>query len=79
MQVQIQLFASLASYLPADSRGKAINLEVEPGSNIQQVLDKLQIPMDSVKLVFKNGIHAKFEDILQENDRIGVFPPIGGG
>ena len=79
MQVQIQLFASLASYLPADSRGKAMDLEVEPGSTIGQALDKLQIPMDSVKLIFQNGIHAKLEDTLQENDRIGVFPPVGGG
>jgi len=79
MQVQIQLFASLASYLPADSRGKAMNLEVEPGNSIRQALERLQIPMDSVKLIFKNGVHAKLEDTLQENDRIGIFPPIGGG
>ena len=79
MQVQIQLFASLASYLPGDSGGKAVNLELDPESSIQKALDKLQIPGESVKLIFKNGVHAKREDTLQENDRIGIFPPIGGG
>jgi len=79
MQVQIQLFATLTDYLPKDSRGKAINLEVDPGTSIQELLQELQIPQDLVKLIFKNGIQAQNKDILEENDRIGVFPPIGGG
>ncbi len=79
MQIQVQLFATLATYLPKGAHGKGVDLEVPQGSTIQQVLEQLQVPLESVKLIFKNGVHAQKDSSLQENDRIGIFPPIGGG
>jgi hypothetical protein len=42
-------------------------------------LEQLKIPPDSIKLVFLNGVHANGDEILKDGDRIGAFPPIGGG
>jgi hypothetical protein len=35
-------------------------------------MQKLKIPGDSVKLIFINGTHAKFNTILKDGDRLNV-------
>lgn len=80
MKVEVNLYASLARYLPDDSgRHTPCILEVKKGTTILQILRLLNIPLESVKLIFLNGIHARIEATLNEGDRLGVFPPVAGG
>ena len=79
MKVQISLYASLSRFLPAAASGKTCVLEIEPGSSAGDVLNHLGIPRDTVKIVFLNGVHAKPAAVLQDGDRMGVFPPVAGG
>jgi molybdopterin converting factor small subunit len=37
------------------------------------------VPLETVKLIFLNGIHAKDNEVLKDGDRLGVFPPVAGG
>ena len=74
--IEIRLFASLKKYLPADS---ASSYPVEPGIPLSVVLDRLAVPEDEVKLVFVDGVKKGTGILLQGGERIGVFPPIGGG
>jgi len=46
---------------------------------VSELLEQLKIPPDAVKLVFLNGIHANGNETLKDGDRVGAFPPIGGG
>jgi molybdopterin converting factor small subunit len=46
---------------------------------VGECLRALQVPADTVKLIFLNGIHAQADQILKEGDRVGVFPPVAGG
>lgn len=74
--VEIKLFASLKKYLPADS---ASHYSVEPGTPLSALLDKLCIPKDQVKLIFIDGVKGDANVLLHGGERVGVFPPIGGG
>jgi len=74
MRVEVRLFATL--------REKRFDTEVReypPGFTVGQVLDDLDIPESEAKIVFVNSRHAKFEQVLNDGDILGVFPPIGGG
>lgn len=74
-RVSIHLFATLAKFTPVNAE----NYPVAPGSSVQDLLVELDVPLEEVKLIFINGIKGELSSIVQDGDRIGVFPPIGGG
>jgi molybdopterin synthase sulfur carrier subunit len=80
MKVEINLFASLARYMP-DKTGSPgdLVLEVGEGTTIIDILTRMEVPLDKVKILFLNGIHATGDEALKEGDRVGVFPPVAGG
>lgn len=79
MKIEINLYASLAPYGPVrEDRGPRF-LEVEPGVTIREILKRLGVPLESVKMIFLNGVHGEGEEVLKEGDRVGVFPPVAGG
>lgn len=78
MNVQINLYATLA--LQRTNRGTEADLiEIEDGTTIGDILDRLGVSRDAPKIIFLNGIHANLETIPKDRDRIAVFPPIAGG
>ena len=79
MRVKLNLFASLARYMPDKARGNSWTVETSEVTKVRELLEQFGIPTDSVKLVFLNGVHANGDEILNDGDRVGVFPPIGGG
>jgi sulfur-carrier protein len=79
MKIEIHLFASLTKYLPAGGVDKTVVMDVSPGTSIKDILNQIGIPRAEIKLIFLNGIHARDSDILKDGDRLGIFPPIGGG
>ncbi|MDD2315829.1 MAG: MoaD/ThiS family protein [Desulfobacterales bacterium] len=79
MKIQVHLYASLTRHLPDEIRGKEPWIEVPEGASVRDLLVKWNVPIDQVKLVFINGIHAELDAVLKAEDRLGVFPPIGGG
>lgn len=80
MKIELNLYASLARYLPREG-GAPVNRiwEVDEDTTILALLDRLQVPMGRVKLIFLNGLHARGDEILRDGDRVGVFPPVAGG
>ena len=74
--IDIRLFASLKKYLPA---GSACRYPVEPGTSLSAVLDQLRVPENEVKLIFVDGVKKDARILLKGGERVGVFPPIGGG
>jgi len=80
MKIDLNLYASLARYIPREA-GTPYNRiwDVGEGTTILALLHDLQVPMDKVKLIFLNRLHAHGEEILREGDRVGVFPAVAGG
>jgi molybdopterin converting factor small subunit len=80
MKIELKLYASLGKYMPqAPLEKKPGYLEIQEGITIKALLEELKVPLETVKLLFVNGVHAKDNDILKDGDRLGVFPPVAGG
>ncbi|MDD2603310.1 MAG: MoaD/ThiS family protein [Desulfobacterales bacterium] len=75
IQIELRLYASLKPLEPAS----AASHPLPSGTTVGEVLAGLKVPGDQVKLVFVNGRKAHRQRVLQDGDRLGVFPPVGGG
>ena len=79
MKINLNLYASLAEYLPDRARGNPNSLELPEGTTIKQLIEQLHIPPDTPRIIFLNGVHAPLEALLNDGDRLGMFPPLAGG
>jgi molybdopterin synthase sulfur carrier subunit len=79
MDIKLNLYASLAEYLPDKALGNPNLIELQTGTTIKQLIEQLRIPLDSPRIIFLNGVHAPLETRLRDGDRVGMFPPLAGG
>jgi molybdopterin converting factor small subunit len=73
--ITIRLFATLNKFTPAS----ADQYPIRPGITVSDVLDELDIPKTEAKLIFINSMKCGMASVLKDGDRLGVFPPLGGG
>lgn len=75
IKINLNLFVTLSEYLPDNFDDYAIQKD----TRLDSLITQLGIPMDQVKLIFVNGKNKGLDYILQNGDRVGLFPPVGGG
>jgi sulfur-carrier protein len=73
--IDLKLFATLAAYTPHE----ASRYRITSGMTVAHLIELLQIPLVSAKLIFVNGIRVDLETRLNGGERVGIFPPVGGG
>ena len=73
--VALKLYATLKRPLPAD--GAAV--PITDGMSVAELLHSLDVDLAAVKLVFIDGRKRSVDTPLKGGERIGVFPPVGGG
>ena len=73
--IQLQLFASLRKFMPP----VADNYAIEAGITVGRLITQLDVPQEQIKLVFVDSVKAKMTTILNGGERVGIFPPVGGG
>ncbi len=59
--------------------GREHILDMPSGSRIEDALNMLGIKERIYIVIVKNGNIAKLNDELKDNDKLVIFPPIGGG
>ena len=74
-QIQLRLFATLREFEPPSSE----NFSIEKGISIRELLEQLELPPAKARLIFINGIKADLAATLEGGERVGIFPPVGGG
>jgi molybdopterin converting factor small subunit len=79
VRIEVQLFATLAAFLPPDSREGAATLEVPDRSTVRDVIERLRLPADLERVTLVNGGDAEPERPLHPGDVVAVFPPLSGG
>ena len=80
MRVEVRLFATLAGSSSETRAGEARSVEVEEGATLRDLIEWLGIAPESVHLAIVNGRAAPDRSThLAECDRVGLFPPVGGG
>ena len=73
--IHIKLFATLQRFRPSS----ADHYEIDPGINVGKLLEQLDIPEEKAKLIFIDGVKASLNSTLTGGERVGIFPPVGGG
>lgn len=75
IHISLRLFASLSQKTPEGPD----RFSVPSGATVGEVLTLLGVTGDDARLVFVNSRRTELTTKLQDGDRLGVFPPVGGG
>lgn len=75
IRISLRLFASLSHRMPENPD----RFVVSAGTTVGEVLSGFGISKEEAQLVFINNKRADLTSTLNDGDRLGVFPPVGGG
>jgi molybdopterin converting factor small subunit len=73
--ISLKLYATLKLFMP--SSGELFS--IEPGTTVHDLLKSLNLPEEKAKLIFIDGRQGDLATRLQGGERVGIFPPVGGG
>ena len=72
--IEVRLFAGLRQ-----GRQKIYQMESDPISTVQDIMDRLSIDRKEVNILLINGFHQKPETEVKDGDIVSLFPAVGGG
>jgi molybdopterin converting factor small subunit len=79
MRVRVKLFASLCRYLSDAAPGIPFEMQVPEGATGADLVDRLKLPQEEVKVFFVNGRARPMDWPLEPDDDVGIFPLVAGG
>jgi molybdopterin synthase sulfur carrier subunit len=79
MAVKIFLSSSLRKYAPRYDPLAGIERALDRPIRVRDLCKELDIPAETVKIVMINGKRAEMDAHVGEDDRVALFPPVGGG
>ena len=79
MVVEVRLYATLREHSPPGSQNGIFSATIPSGADLSALLSSLAIDPAKVHLRMVNGVSAELGTVLKGSDRVGLFPPIGGG
>lgn len=79
MTVKVLLSSSLRRYVPEYDPSSGVDLKVDNGMSVADVCRLMNVPVEKIKIVMVDGRHGSLEYLLKGDERIALFPPVGGG
>jgi len=79
MQVRVKLFATLCRYFSNAAPGIPFEIELPEGATLADLVDRLKLPHEEVKVFFVNGRARPIDWPLKSGDEVGIFPLVAGG
>ena len=80
MRVLVKLYATLREYAPPHTEIGASFEACFDGKTLSELIQHLGFELERARIVMINGIRVLDMDaILNEDDLVVIFPPIGGG
>ncbi len=79
MKIDLILYVSLTRFVSGSVAGDPIQLEIQPKTSINDVLQQMGLPVDMSLILLINGRSGIKSQELHENDRLAIFPTIAGG
>jgi molybdopterin converting factor small subunit len=88
MIIRFKLFATLIQSVPETLRerypqgiraGSPLEIDLPEGSTLADLVDRLTLPREKVRVIYVNGRARKLDYRLVPGDEVGMFPAIGGG
>jgi len=77
MKVKVRCFSTLAKEKVCGFRADT-EYELYEGSTVHDLTEKLELPLDAVKIVFRNHREVDFCTVLHGGDEVGFSPVTGG-
>ncbi|HHW91866.1 MAG TPA: MoaD/ThiS family protein [Firmicutes bacterium] len=79
MELEVRLFGSFRQYVSKPAGLEHIHLPAP--ATARDLLEALPIPpkYHSLVIVFRNGKRVSLSTEMEDGDRIGIMPPMGGG
>ncbi|MGB7604995.1 MAG: MoaD/ThiS family protein [Lutisporaceae bacterium] len=74
MKITVRLFATFR-----DGRQKVLDMNLPETATPQSIIDALGIHQTDVAILLVNGRDGRFDKLLDDNDTVSLFPPVGGG
>jgi molybdopterin converting factor small subunit len=59
----------------AGEKRQQFEVELRPGSQVEDLLPRLGLPQDRIKMIMVNGRGATLYTEISEGDRVALFPP----
>lgn len=75
--IDVRLFATLP--MRSATGRKEFQLDATPGLTVREVIEGEGLKVGEVHIILINGLHASLDSELADGDRLGAFPPVGGG
>lgn len=82
MKVKVRLLSGFRQYLHKNAKGDDIEVILENGSSVLDLLSKIGLPRDLPKNILINGRpfgEPPEEKFLNDNDLVVIFPYVVGG
>jgi sulfur carrier protein ThiS len=73
--IQLKLYATLQVFIPRTGE----EYPISAGMTVQDILTQINLPVEKAKLIFIDGTKAELSSRLEGGERVGIFPPVGGG
>jgi len=73
--IQLKLYATLQAFMPRTGE----DYPISPGMTVQDLLAQIHLPAEKAKLIFIDGTKAELSSRVEGGERVGIFPPVGGG
>lgn len=80
MKIFVKVFASLRKKYPDISDLNPLEMEIDKGTTLAQLIARLNFSQEEVKIILVNGLRTSVDDIIKEEGSIiSLFPAVGGG
>lgn len=79
IEIELRLFGELKRFLKDMQIGEGRLFQVNDDSTVLDTLESVKIRVDDAKLIIVNGKPCALDYILQDGDRVAIFPVIVGG
>lgn len=79
MRVKLRLFATYRQYLPSKADSNTVEIEVQEGTSIGDLMSEYNIPQGAESVILLNGITPSLGDQVKEGDIVSAFPAMAGG
>lgn len=79
MGVRVFLSTVLRRHVEGYDAESGLSFEPVDHETVRSACIRLGIPVEKIKMVMVNGRGASLDDPIRDGDRVGLFPPVGGG
>jgi molybdopterin converting factor small subunit len=73
--VTLKLYATLQAFLPPGGE----EVLISAGTTVGDLLRRIGVPEEKAQLIFIDGVKGELSTPLRGGERVGIFPPVGGG